>query len=97
MDHETKQELDKIQAMLAEISTDMKTVGKAFPRNSLGEIDADGHRTYHEALIRGAREQEQFWASLKTDLATKGLVAVIFVVIGLLITGVSTKLCLPPQ
>ena len=36
MDHETKQELDKLQAMLAEISADMKTVGKAFPRNSLG-------------------------------------------------------------
>ena len=97
MDQETKQELDKIQELLAEISIDMKTVGRAFPRNSLGEIDADGHRAHHEALIRAARSQEDFWVSLKTDLAKKGLGAVILIAIGLMVTGVMAKLNLPLQ
>jgi len=97
MDQETKQELDKIQELLAEISIDMKTVGRAFPRNSLGEIDADGHRAYHEALIRTARSQEEFWSSLKSDLAKKGLAAVILIAIGLMVTGLMAKLGLPTQ
>ena len=92
MDKETKDELEKIEKLLTDMSAQLTSVVKAFPVGEDGSIDADGHRSYHEALIRSAKAQEKFWLELKQDLIKKGLWAVIFVVVGLVITGLSAKL-----
>lgn len=92
MDKETKDELEKIEKLLTDMSAQLTSVVKAFPVGEDGNIDADGHRSYHEALIRSAKAQEKFWLELKQDLIKKGLWAVIFVVVGLIVTGLSAKL-----
>jgi hypothetical protein len=92
MDQETQRELKKIEDLLSGIAAQLNLVVRAFPTNKDGQIDADGHRTYHEALIRSAEAQEKFWLDLKQDLIKKGLWTVIFVVVGLIVTGVSAKL-----
>lgn len=90
-DDEIKHELENIEQMLTGISKELHTVSKAFPRTSLGEIDADGHRHYHEALIRSAQQQEKFWSDLRADLTKKGITAIVLVLIGLLITGLGVE------
>lgn len=92
MDKETKDELEKIEKLLTDMSAQLTSVVKAFPVGEDGNIDADGHRSYHEALIRSAKAQEKFWLELKQDLIKKGLWTVIFVVVGLIVTGLSAKL-----
>ena len=92
MDEQTQRELKKIENLLGGIAAQLNLVVRAFPTNKEGQIDADGHRTYHEALIRSAEAQEKFWLDLKQDLIKKGLWAVIFVVVGLIVTGISAKL-----
>jgi hypothetical protein len=41
---------------------------KAFP-----DGDADGHRRYHESIIRKNEAREQFYQDLRAELAKKGL------------------------
>ncbi|MFT4068926.1 hypothetical protein [Paraburkholderia sp.] len=50
---------------------------KAFP-----DGDWDGHRRYHEAIIRKAEDRAQFYRELRGEMAKKGLWAVV-VVLGL--------------
>ncbi|MHB9838519.1 hypothetical protein Q8F57_027195 [Paraburkholderia terrae] len=45
---------------------------KAFP-----EGDCEGHRRYHEAVIRKMEDRAEFWKSLRNELASKGLWAVV--------------------
>ena len=92
MDKETKDELHKIETLLVDLSKQVNSIGKAFPTDEVGNIDADGHRKYHEALIRSAKLQEEFWRDLRGDLLRKGIWAVILIVVGLAVTGLTTKL-----
>lgn len=92
MDEQTKIELAKIEELLVGMNAKLNTVVRAFPLDPNGDIDADGHRQCHEAMIRAAQEQEKFWKELKQDLIKKGLWAVILVVVGLLVAGIGTKL-----
>lgn len=92
MDKVEKEELDRIEALLVDMSNQLSLVVRAFPTNKQGEIDVDGHRSYHEALIRSAEAQEKFWLDLKQDLIKKGLWTVILVVVGLTVTGLAAKL-----
>lgn len=48
---------------------------KAFP-----DGDADGHRRYHESIIRKNEAREKFYEDLRAELAKKGLWAVIAVI-----------------
>ena len=59
----------------------------AFPNN-----DPEGHRKFHEGQIEAARAQKAFWEDLKRDIAKKGLVGLIVIVTGLIITGAAVKL-----
>lgn len=88
---EIRKDLENIEGMLVGLSKELHQVSKAFPRTSLGEIDADGHRHYHEALIRSAQQQEKFWADLRADLTKKGITAIVLVLLGLLITGLGVE------
>ena len=92
MDKETRDELEKIERLLVNMTAQLSSVVRAFPVGEDGNIDADGHRSYHEALMRSAKAQEKFWTELKQDLIRKGLWTVILVVTGLVITGIAAKI-----
>jgi len=90
--NELQRDLASLENLVTGLDKELKVIHKAFPRTSLGEIDADGHRHYHEQMIRAAREQEKFWSELRKDLTKKGLTAVLLIVIGLMITGFGVEL-----
>ena len=89
---EIKEDIESLEAMLVGLDKELKRVVKAFPRTSLGEIDCDGHRHYHESLIRSAQQQEKFWMELREDLTKKGLTAIMLIVAGLIVTGFGVEL-----
>lgn len=84
---EIKQDIKNLEQLLMGMSRELQQVSKAFPRTSIGEIDADGHRHYHEAMIRAAQQQEKFWSDLRQELMKKGLTVVLILLVGLGVTG----------
>lgn len=88
--HETKEEIG-IERKLDLILDELKKIEGAFAKNDDGSVDFDGHRKYHEAMIRAAEEQEKFWHDLKMEIAKKGIIAAIIIVLGLLWVGAQTK------
>lgn len=88
--HETKEEIG-IERKLDLILDELKKIESAFAKNDDGSVDFDGHRKYHEAMIRAAEEQEKFWHDLKMEIAKKGIIAAIVIALGLLWVGAQTK------
>jgi hypothetical protein len=89
---ELSTEHEVLRSQLDEILKELRNINRAFPRNMDGQVDHEGHRKYHESLIRSAEAQEQFWKELRLDVAKKGTWALIIVLVGLLVLGVMTKL-----
>lgn len=50
------------------------------------------HKNYHQSLIDAAKSQQKFWDDLRLDLAKKGIWAILTVLVGLVITGIATKI-----
>ena len=86
------EEHEVLRAQLDEILVELRSINKAFPLNGEGKVDHEGHRKYHESLIRSAEAQEQFWKELRLDVAKKGTWALIVILLGLFVLGVATKL-----
>ena len=82
----------EIDDRLSEILSEVKKIHGAFPRDSRGETDFDGHREYHEAMIRAAEAQAEFWKELRLDIAKKGMWGLIITIGTLIVIGLSTKL-----
>lgn len=74
-------------AKVAEAIRGIDELRRAFPGG-----DWDGHRRYHEAVIKRIEAREQFYQDLRTDLATKGLWAVIIALGGAVIFYIKVKL-----
>ena len=89
--HETPEELT-IEKKLDLILAEVKHMRSAFPKDEEGDVDYEGHRKYHESLIRAAEAQEEFWRDLKREVAKKGILAALVIVCGLLWLGAQTKL-----
>lgn len=89
--HETPEELS-IEKKLDLILAEVKHMRSAFPKDEDGNVDYEGHRKYHESLIRAAEAQAEFWNDLKREVAKKGVLAAIVIVLGLLWLGAQTKL-----
>jgi hypothetical protein len=66
-------------------------ISKAFPVVG-GETDFDGHRKAHEAMIRAAEAEENFWNGLKDEIIKKGILGLIIICLGLMFTGALIKL-----
>ena len=81
-----------IERKLDLILQEFKKLEGAFPKNDSGEVDYEGHRRYHESLIRAAEAQAEFWSDLKKEVAKKGIIAVLVIVCGLLWLGAQAKL-----
>ncbi len=80
-----------IERKLDLILTELRKMEGAFARNDDGSVDFDGHRRYHEAMIKAAEEQSKFWSELRLDIAKKGVWALLIIVFGLLVVGLQTK------
>ena len=88
----SKDNMPDINQRLSEILEEVKKIHGAFPRDSKGETDFDGHREYHEAMIRAAEAQAEFWKELRLDIAKKGMWGLIITIGTLIVIGLSTKL-----
>tara|TARA_R110000868_G_scaffold228304_1_gene481327 strand:+ start:77 stop:382 length:306 start_codon:yes stop_codon:yes gene_type:complete len=89
---ELSAEHEVLKGQLDEILEELRNVNRAFPRDLEGRADHEGHRKYHESLIRSAEAQEQFWKELRLDVAKKGTWALMVILLGLFVLGVATKL-----
>ena len=97
-DQGTKRETPEEQSIehkLDLILVEVKHMRSAFPKDEDGEVDYDGHRKYHESLIRAAEAQEAFWTDLKKEILKKGILGALIIALGLLWLGAQTKLGLP--
>lgn len=90
--HLAKSDNAHIDKRFDEIMAELRKINGAFPRDVDGEVDHEGHRKYHESLIRAAEAQEQFWRDIRMDVAKKGVWAAIIIVLGLLVVGIQFKL-----
>ena len=88
----TREEARQIDDRLDEILAEVRKIHGAFPRDNNGETDFDGHREYHEAMIRAAEAQAEFWKELRLDIAKKGTWGLIITIGALIVIGLSTKL-----
>ncbi|MDP3322631.1 MAG: hypothetical protein Q8S71_03690 [Hydrogenophaga sp.] len=84
---EERRSLSHIEVKLDEITTCIASIKQAFP-----DGDVIGHRKYHEAKIKAAVAEEEFWKDLKLDIAKKGAWGLIVILIGLVLLGISVKL-----
>jgi hypothetical protein len=88
---ETSEEL-AIEQKLDLILSEIRRMRDGFPKDDAGAVDYEGHRKYHEHLIRSAEAQVEFWNELKKEVAKKGIIAVLVIVCGLLWLGAQAKL-----
>jgi len=87
---ETSAEIS-IERKLDLILEQMNHMTGGFPRDKDGEVDYEGHRKYHEALIESAKAQTEFWQALKLDIAKRGAWAILTILCGLVVLGISAK------
>jgi hypothetical protein len=80
---------------LDEILAELRIIKGAFPDDGSGNIDAEGHRRYHEEMIEAAKAQTAFWRELKLDLAKKGLWGLLIILLGLVMSGLALKVGIP--
>lgn len=93
---ETPEE-QSIEHKLDLILVEVKHMRSAFPKTEDGEVDYDGHRKYHEHLIRAAEAQEAFWNDLKKEIIKKGIIGAMIIALGLLWLGFQAKLGIGPH
>lgn len=72
-DNEILDKLKKLSDTQEEILDLLKDIGRAFPRNDFDEPDYDGHRKYHQQLIRRAVEADKDRQAAVQDVVKKGL------------------------
>ena len=51
----------------------------------------DAHRSAHEAMIKAAQAEEEFWRGLRSDIATKSIWGVLQILLFLVAAGVAAK------
>ena len=89
--HLAKSDNAHIDKRFDEIMNALNQINTAFALNPDGTTDFDGHRKYHEAMIKAATAQEQFWYELKLEVMKKGIWSLLVIICGLVVVGVSAK------
>lgn len=73
--HEHQMALDaKIDTHMRELKQGYTEAVAQVLKDAFPDGDPDGHRRYHEASIKKAEEQAEFWTKMKVELAKYGLV-----------------------
>ena len=83
---------EDLHERLDSICKSLEGMNSAFAKNDDGSLDFEGHRRYHESMIRAANAQEKFWIELKLDIAKKGTWGLLVVIIGLMMVGLFSKI-----
>ena len=106
VDHRTKAEerMDEAHAFFSQGFPDhardekdfQRSVASAFGIDRHGNPDFVGHRMTHEAQTRAAEAQTKFWTDLTSEIAKKGTIGVLVIVVGLLVVGAAAKLGIKP-
>ena len=65
--------LDQVTKTQDEILKILKDISRAFPRNDFDEPDYEGHRKYHQQLVRRAVEADRDRQLAVQDVVKKGL------------------------
>jgi hypothetical protein len=86
----TRDDLDEAFAIhsaeeRAWFKTEISRVLHAFPDG------IEGHRTAHEAMIKAAAAEEEFWRGLKSDIAHKSIWGILQVLLFLTVAGLAAK------
>ena len=89
--HLSKSDNTHLDKRFDEIMVELRKINGAFATNPDGTTDFDGHRKYHEAMIKAASAQEQFWYELKLEVMKKGIWSLLVIICGLVVVGVSAK------
>ena len=66
-------------------------IASAFADDGRGRPNFLGHKQYHEAQIKAAQAQEEFWRDLKTEIAKKGTIGLLVIILGLIAAGAASK------
>ena len=85
MVYEQGEQLEVINKKVDDLTEQAKRCMNAFPDGP------DNHRLSHEAMIKAAQAQENFWLEMKLDLAKKGAWGLTIIILGLIITGLQAK------
>lgn len=80
-------QITTLTKQVQELIDEVRSFHAAFPRTEDGNIDTEGHRRYHQNLIAAANEQALFWKQLQRDVAKKGAIGLIFIVLALSFIG----------
>lgn len=80
----TEEKLDTILTTLDDILN-------AFPDGP------EKHREAHESWMAAKRAETEFWGELKLDIAKKGILGLLTILIGLILIGLSVKLGYPAR
>ena len=83
--------ISHIEAKLDKVLQDLQTIKNAFPEDEFGNVDAIGHRRYHDEMIEAAKAQTKFWQDLRNELLRKGLFWAIIIGLGLMGSGLAVK------
>lgn len=89
--HLAKSDNAHIDRRFDEIMDALRQINSAFATNPDGTTDFAGHRQYHEAIIKAATAQEQFWYELKLEVMKKGIWSLLVIICGLVVVGISAK------
>ena len=72
-ENDISEKLKKLADTQDEILELLKDISRAFPRNDFDEPDYDGHRKYHQQLVRQAVEADRDRQLAVQDVAKKGV------------------------
>ena len=81
---------EKLEVMKSDfgrwLKAEVDRLNHAFPDG------VDAHRSAHEAMIKAANAQEEFWRDLKGEIARKSILGIAQILLVLLAVGLSAKL-----
>ena len=83
--------MSHIENQLDKVLAELKSIKAAFPEDEFGNVDAIGHRRYHDEMIEAAKAQTKFWQDLRNELLRKGLFWAIIIGLGLMGSGLAVK------
>lgn len=78
--------LIELSAKIENLTVMVEQLNHAFPEG------AEKHREAHEAWQKAKEEEAAFWKELKLEVAKKGAIGLVMLLIGVFLVGVSVKL-----
>ena len=81
-----RKDVSEVEGMLHKVIESLARIEYAFPDGP------ERHRVAHEAMIKAAQAQEEFWNDLKLEIAKKGMWSLLVTILGLVVVGISANI-----